>query len=297
MDRLIAMEVFVTVVEAGSMAAAARGLDMTSQMVGRHIQFLERRLGATVLVRTTRQQRLTEAGQFFFQRCKAILDEIAATERSMCAVSSEPSGRLKISAPVTLGTACIAPALVDFMALHPRLTVDLRLDDNIVDLINGGFDAAIRVGALADSGLVARPLAAYKLLVCGSPDYLSRYGTPRCLADLVKHQTLGFAHWPRHGGWQFQLPKSSGLQMPESRLTCNVGGALRVAAVRGFGLIMQPELLMRNDIQNGLLIPVLTDVLAPKLPVQILFHKDRLLLPKMRAFVDFMVSKYSNSFV
>ncbi len=295
MDRLAGMEVFVTVVEAGSMAAAAKRLDMTAQMIGKHIQFLEQRLGASVLIRTTRQQRLTEAGQQFYRSCKAILDQITAAERAMAMAGSETSGRLRITAPVTLGTTCLAPALVDFMALHPRLTIDLHLDDTIVDLVGGGFDAAIRVGALADSGLIARPLAAYRLLVCASPEYLARHGTPQTPADLVDHRTLDFAHWPRHGGWQFQVPRSSGLRMPESRLISNAGAALRVAALRGFGLIMQPELLLREDIQAGRLVPVLVDVLAPTMPVHVLFHKDRQQLPRVRSLVDFLVSRLSKS--
>jgi DNA-binding transcriptional LysR family regulator len=289
------MEVLVTVVEAGSMAAAARRLDMTAQMVGRHIQLLEERLGASVLVRTTRRQRLTSAGHDYYRRCKSILDDISKAERAIVLEQSEPRGRLRITAPVTLGTACLAPALVDFMARHPRLSIDLQLDDSVVDLVGGGFDAAIRVGTLADSGLVARPLAAYELVVCASPEYLRRHGEPASLADLLSHQTLGFAHWPRHGGWQFELPGATGARVPESRLTSNVGAALRTAALSGFGLVMQPAVLLQGDIDAGRLVRVLGRALAPSMPVHLVFPKDRLQLPKMRAFIDFVVANFSES--
>ncbi len=295
MDRLQGMEVFVTVVEAGSMTAAAGRLHMTPQMVGRHVQLLEEHLGVTVLMRTTRRQRLTEAGQDYYQRSKRILDEIGLAERAATLTKSEPRGRLRVSAPVTLGTVCLAPALVDFMKLHPRLIIDLQLDDSVVDLIAGGFDAAVRVGELADSGLVARRLALYRSVVCASPQYLARHGTPADLSDLANHQTLGFMHWPRYGGWQCGLPKGASHLVPESRFTSNVGAALHSAALRGFGLIMQPAVLLQSDIDAGHLVPVLQEVLAPEMPVHVLFAKDRLQLPKVRALVDFVVARFAKS--
>jgi len=295
MDRLLTIEVFVAVVEAGSMAGAARRLDMTAQMVGRYIQALESRLGATVLVRTTRQHKLTEAGQDYYRRCRSILCELETADRAVVDARSEPRGRLRVTAPVTLGTACIAPVLADFMARHPRLTAELLLDDHVVDLVGGGFDVAVRVGALPDSAFVARPLADYRFALCASPGYLARHGRPRSVADLAGHQTLGYAHWPRHGRWHLDIPSTAEVQIEESRFTSNVGAALRAAALRGFGLIMQPVVLLQDDLDAGRLVPVLQEEVSCAMPVHLVFPRDRLQLPKMRAFVDFVVSRLSNS--
>jgi len=295
MDRLLGMEVFVAVVETGSMAAAAEHLKMSGPMVGKHVRALEKRLGASVLARTTRRQKLTEAGHGFYWRCKAILEEVRLAESSVEALRTVPRGRLRVSAPVSFGTVCIAPSLVDYMARYPDLSVELNLGDELVDLVEDGFDAAIRIGALPDSGLVARKLAPYEFVICASPAYLGRAGVPRTPADLATHECLGFMHWRRYQGWRLEGAESGPHPVPQSRLVCNHGPALRTAALAGLGLVLQPLILLSDDIAAGRLIVVLEDTAPPPMPVHLIYPRDRQQLPKVRSFVEFVRHRFGAS--
>jgi DNA-binding transcriptional LysR family regulator len=295
MDRLLGMEVFVDVVEAGSLTAAADKLGMSAPMVGKHIRALEARLGAAVLMRTTRRQSLTEVGRGYYERCKLILDEIRAADTSAQAMRDTPRGRLRISAPVSFGAACLAPALVDYLAAYPEVSTELVLNDRVVDLVEDGFDVAVRIGTLADSGLIARPLAPYAMLICAAPSYLARAGKPKTPADLMRHQCLGFTHWRHRGGWRLGRKDIDKGQVPVSRFESNNGPALRMAALAGFGLVMQPRILVAEDVAAGRLVAVLKNDVPEPMPVNLIYPRDRQQLPKLRTFIEFTLKRFGKT--
>jgi DNA-binding transcriptional LysR family regulator len=292
MDRLRSMEVFVATLDGGSFTAAANALDMSSVMVGKHIRALEERLGARLLTRTTRRQSLTEIGRQYAERCRNILADIKAAESGAEAMHSTPRGVLKVSAPVSYGSLCMATAMTDYLALHPQVSLDLNLNDRVIDLVEEGYDAAIRIGELRDSALVARPLQPYKMLICASPDYLRRAGTPRKPADLASHQCLDFTpisrrmHWNLNGG---------AVEFPASRFRSNNGLALRMAALRGYGILMQSEALLGEDVAAGRLVSLLEEHLPPPSPVALLYPRDQSPTPKMKTFIDFMLARFGPS--
>lgn len=294
MDLLRSMEVFVATVEAGSFSAAAAVLDLSAVMVGRHIQQLEAHLGAPLIQRSTRSHRLTDVGRVFYDDCRKVLEQVRWAESGVERLHAAPRGLLRISAPVTLGGAEIAGHVADFLADYPEVRVELVLSDGFVDLLEEGFDVAIRIGALADDlGLVARPLRAYRMVVCAAPDYLLRHGVPQGLEDLAHHRFLHHLGW-RQSGWRLRGPAGEFPWPEPASLSSNHGPALRLAALRGAGLILQPEVLLAEDIHAGRLVRVLDDFLPEPRPVHLLYAGDRRPLPKLRAFVDYLIERMAS---
>lgn len=294
MDRIQSLQAFVAVVEAGSLTAAADQLDVTSQMVGKHLRALEERLGLTLITRSTRRQSLTEAGRGYYERCRFILDELQRADEQVEAHAEEPRGRLRITAPVTFGTCSVAPAMAEYLAMYPELRVELILNNQVVDLIEDGFDVALRVGPLPDSRLMARPLAPYEMAICAAPSYLKRAGKPRSAAELSAHVCLGFTHWRHRGGWRLGRPDDVA-ELPPSRLVCNHGPALMLAAVQGLGLVMLPRVLVAGELASGRLVELLKAELPPAEPLHVVCTRSALGLPKVRSFVDFMVKRFGSS--
>jgi DNA-binding transcriptional LysR family regulator len=283
------MEVFVAVVDAGSFTAAAEMFAMSPVMVGKHIRQLEEKLGARLLARTTRRQSLTEIGRQYAERCRQILADIKAAESGAEAMRSTPRGTLRISAPVSFGTQRLAPAMTDYLAAHPDVSLDLDLSDRMIDLVEEGYDAAIRIGELRDSTLVARPLTEYRMMLCASPEYLKQAGTPKTPEDLAHHQCLDFAPLNRRVRWNLNGTES---EFPASRFRSNQGQALRMAALRGYGILLQSEALLGEDVASGRLVPVLEEYLPAPRPVSLVYPRDRLATPKMTTFIAFMLERF-----
>ncbi|WP_317205134.1 LysR family transcriptional regulator [Janthinobacterium sp.] len=289
MDKLRSMEVFVAVVDAGSFTAAAEVFQISPVMVGKHIKFLESRLGARLLTRTTRRQGLTEIGQQYCERCRVILAQVAAAETGAEAMRAGPRGKLKLTVPVSFGSEWLAPALTDYLALHADVSLDLSLNDRLVDLVEEGFDAAVRIGALGDSAMVARPLRPYGMAICAAPSYLARCGTPRTPADLARHECLDYTHWNQHVRWQL---KGETGQIWAGRFRSNNGQALRMAALQGFGIVMQAEILLAQDIAAGRLVALLDDYVPTPRPMHLVYPRDRQATPKLSTFIDFMLERF-----
>ena len=289
MDKLRNMEVMVAVVEAGSFAAAARQLDLSAVMVGKHIRQLEEHLGARLFQRSTRQNSLTEVGAAFHEDCRRVLEQVRWAESAVERQRAVPQGLLRVSAPFTLGNEVVAPLVADFLLAHPQVRVELLLTDSVVDLAGEGFDAAVRIGAIADEGLVARPLKPYRMVIAATPGYLARHGRPERLADLARHQCLSHSVWQRRVEWTLR-DGADAVQWPDiARFTCNQGDGLRQAALRGLGLIMQPEVLLAEEIREGRLVPVLTHCVPAPRPVHMVYAPDRRQLPKLARFIEFVV--------
>lgn len=293
MDRLQSMAVFVKAADSGSFSAAGAALGMSSQMVGKHVGALEERLGVKLLNRTTRRQSLTEVGQQYYERCKLVLAEAEAADALALNHSAVPRGRLRISAPVTYGTYCLLPLLGRYLRAHPEVQVELSLNDRLVDLIDDGFEAVIRIGTLGDSSLVARPLAPYRLVACASPDYLAEYGTPHAPAELARHQCLGFTFQSPAAASDWLMLDSESLQYFSrgSRFQVNDARAQRAAARDGLGILLGAEAMLAEDLRRGSLVRLFPQLQMPARPVHLLYASDRRMPPKLRSFVDLVVAE------
>ena len=286
MDKLRCMEVLVSVVETGSFTLAGARLGVTTAMVGRQIRQLEELLGTRLLKRDTRKQSLTDAGLLFYRSAKDILANVARAQEAVHDIDTEPRGRLRVSAPLTMGSSLVAPLLARYQQRFPLVDVELVLDSALVDLIDAGIDLAIRVGALPDSGMVARPLRPYQNRICGAPVYLARAGTPLVWPDLEHHRCLVHQSW--HPAWQ--LADGSQVAWPTGQaFTANDGYALRAAAIEGAGLVLQPEMLLAPAIGNGDLVIVLDAFAPPPLPVHLLYLQDPFPRRRLASLVDFLV--------
>ncbi|ENB4187644.1 MULTISPECIES: LysR family transcriptional regulator [Stenotrophomonas] len=287
MDTLRCMQAFVAVAECGSFAGAAEQLQVSAVMVGKYIQQLEAHLGTGLLQRNTRRQRLTEAGSAYLAGCRQVLEQVQQAEADVAGLQVQPRGLLRVSAPTTWGSCVLAPQLAGLLRAQPQLNVELDLSNRRVDLIEDGFDVAIRVGPLPSQEVVARPLPPYAMSLCAAPSYLRRRGTPRTPADLEGHDCLSHLAWRGGHGWQL----ANGEQVDwEARLTCNDGVALREAAVAGAGLVLQPTALLAGEIAAGRLKPLLRDYLPEPRPMHLIYLPDRRPRPRLQCFVDFVMT-------
>ena len=294
MDRLRSMEVFVAVADAGSFSRAAEGLDLSAVMVGKHVQQLEARLGTRLIQRTTRRQSLTDAGRLFADDCRKVLEQVRWAESSVERLSQTPSGLVRVTAPVTLGGTEVARHLASYLARHPQVRVELVLGDGIANLVEDGFDLAVRIGALADENLVARPLKPYAMVVCASPAYLKRHGRPKAPEDLVRHHCLGHLVWNQRNAWRLMAggdgsPRVAHHWPAASNFSSNQGQALRMAALGGAGLLLQPEVLVADDLAQGRLVRVLDTHLPPPRAVHLMHVQDHRPLPKLKTLVAHLV--------
>nr|WP_199042805.1 LysR family transcriptional regulator [Dyella sp. ASV24] len=294
MDRFESMTVFVEIVRTGSLTATADKLGLSPSMVGKHLNTLEARLGTKLLHRTTRRHQLTEAGALYFERCRDILDRVEAADDDATALRGDPSGQLRIAAPISFGVTQLAPAMATFQAKYPGVDIELVLTDAPVDPVGDGVDLAFRIGPLADSSLVARSLPPYyRMVVCASPDYLARRGTPMTPDDLLTHDCLGHTRWgPRHA-WRFEGPDGPHEVPVTYRLRVDNGPALREAALAGGGIILQPLGLVKTDLETGRLRRLLEGYSARGRDFYLLYARDVELPAKLRAFVEFALDHFS----
>lgn len=289
MDRFESMEVFTRVVELGSFTAAATACRLSPSMVSKHINALEKRLGSTLLNRTTRTLKLTEIGRNYYESCKEILKQINDAETGAEILHGKPRGQLRVSAPIWFGSITLTPLIADFLFEYPEVSVELTLADRFVDIIDEGFDVAIRIGELDDSTYVARKLTEFEVATCASPAYLQKHGTPTHPDELRKFDCLNFTNWKHDGGWK-QLSRNLESTLPNnSRFDANHAQSLRTAAVKGLGLILSPKLLLDQDIKSGALVEVLQDFKPPPRPVNAIYPKERQTMPKLASFVDYLI--------
>jgi len=293
MDRLAAMESFARVASAGSFSRAARGLRLSKSVVSRQIAALEAELGAQLFQRSTRALALTEAGRLYLERVTRILDEIEEADRSVGQLQGAPRGLLRVNAPMSFGFLHLAPAMPDFFARHPDVSIDLSMTDRYVDLVDEGYDIAVRIGALADSSLIVRRLAPCRMAVCASPAYLARRGVPRTPDDLTEHDCLNNTNASAGSEWRFaQADGTVRLVRVSGRLMASNGDALQAAAREGLGLIYLPTFIVGEDLQKGRLQSVLDGYTVADSMVNAVYPHARHLSPKVRAFVDFLAGRF-----
>ena len=297
LDRITGMQVFVRVASLGSFSAAARALGMSPAMATRHVDALEDRLGTRLFFRSTRKLTLTEAGQRHLAATERILAEIEEAEAAAAADVVEPRGTLRLNAPLSFGLRQVMPALADFARGYPALTIDIALTDRFVDLIDEGWDLAIRLGTMRDSSLIARSLAPIRVALCAAPAYLAANGTPRTIADLADHNCLGYTlPTPASAGrWLFGSDRSIAVPV-RGTLVANNGDALREAAVAGQGLIYQPTFILADDIRAGRLVTLTLDKPTPRFgAAHAVYPGGRQPPAKVRTLIDFLAQRWHDA--
>lgn len=293
MDIFRSMQAFVSTVQAGSMSAAAAELRQSPAMVGQHIAALEERLGTRLLNRTTRRQSLTDFGSSYFEQCRDILDRVSLAEEAAELQRTKIQGRLRITAPTTFGAEALMPALGPYRILAPDVELDITLTDRNVDLVDEGFDVAFRIGAMSDSNMIARVLMPYRMAVCAAPDYLARKGMPLHPNELDGHEAIAFTPSAR-SPWRFTRGEEDVQVSPTRMIIVNNGQAVRAAARAGLGIIMQPEILLKHDIEAGSLIPLFPDWRLGERPMWLLYYRDRRMTPRLSSFISFAVSAFGS---
>jgi DNA-binding transcriptional LysR family regulator len=289
MDLLAAMRSFRRVVELGSFSRAAEDLALSPAGLSKQVRQLEEHLGAVLIQRTTRRMSLTETGSRYFAECCRLLDGLHELERSVSETATEVTGRLRVNAPVSFGLTVLSPLLPAFLASHPKLKIDLTLNDQLLDMVGAGFDVSIRVRAeLADSSLVARRLADLEQVICASPTYLTERGTPMQMDDLHQHTCLAYTLADSPTLWTLNGPDGPISIAVQARITANNSLMLRDLLVAGAGVGTLPSFLAYPCIERGELVPVLSDYKFPTRHVFAVYPTARHLQRKVRAFVDFL---------
>lgn len=293
LDAMAGVAAFLAVAERSSFTAAADALGIGRATVGAQVAALEARLGVRLLQRSTRAVRLTEAGRAYQAALAGITDQIRGAERAATAFQTEAVGRLRIAAPPDLGPQHLAPVVARYLAAHPGVSVDLRLSTAPVDLVGEGFDLAIRGALAVEPTLVTRAIGRSPLVVCASPGYLARHGTPAAPPDLADHACLHFSELRWGRVWHFPHGEST-LRVPLlPRLECNDGPTLLAAAVAGAGIALEPAFVVGPALRAGTLVPILQDWPLPAIPLHAVYPAGRQIARKVRGFVDALAAAFA----
>lgn len=288
MDTLTRMRTFVEVVEAGGFSAAARKMGRSKALISKYVRELEDELGARLLNRTTRTLSLTEVGQTYARDATEILQRIDDLQNSVGDAHAAARGRLKVSAPRTFGDGELGRAIMDFVMEEPDITLELHLEDRFVDLVDEGFDVAIRISSLSDSSLIARRLSAFRIVCCASPAVIAAHGRPELPGDLVDLPCVIDVNVNR-GHWPFMVEGERVTIAAKGRVDVNSPNVARQAALAGLGFVMVPHLVVSDDIAAGRLLPVLEAFETSAIAIHAVYPHRRHLSGKVRAFIDFLV--------
>jgi DNA-binding transcriptional LysR family regulator len=288
MDRIEAMRAFVAVVNESSFTRAAERLETSPQLVSKYVSQLETHLGVRLLNRTTRRLNLTEAGTQYHQRVRQVLTDIDDMENQLGDLQTQAQGLLRISAPVSFTIRHMAPLLSEFQKAHPAVGIDLQLNDRKVDIVEEGFDIALRIGHLKSSSLIAKRLAPVRLVLCASPDYLKQHGTPQCPEELSHHRYLQYSYMDIEPGHPLQKWLQAGRQESEGGMVSNNGDVLVEAAIAGAGIALQPTFIAGKAIREGKLKVILPEYEPQPMALYAVYAHRQLLASKVRSFIDFV---------
>ena len=278
------------------MTAAANQLELAKSAISRRLAELEQRLGVELFHRTTRKMTLTDTGRGFYERSRRILDDLSEAEHAVSQAHHELSGVLRIAAPLTFGLLHLGPAITEFATRHPGLQFDLDFNDRQIDLVQEGFDLGIRIAELRDSSLIARKLAEIHSVLCASPSYLNKYGTPQTPEDLLKHRCLEYSYVPPDEQWSFIDETGKIIRLkPVFALRANNGNYLRDAAIAGLGILHQPTFIAYQSIRNGELQPILQNYRFRVVNAYAIYPPTRHLSQRVRRFIDFLVERFSGT--
>ncbi|WP_342620124.1 LysR family transcriptional regulator [Rhodoferax sp. GW822-FHT02A01] len=294
MDKFLEMKTFAAVVDGGSFVQAADALNMSKPAVSRHVAELEQRLGVRLLHRTTRKLSLTEEGRQFYGRCKTVLADVEIAEEEITATSIAVKGLIKVNVPVSFGLWELAPLWPDFMGKYPEIELDITFADRIVDLVEEGYDLAVRIARLPNSSLVSRKLASTRLVLCASPAYLKKNGRPRHPSELTDHTVLSYSLLSTGDQWHFEGPQGGVSVTVKPRMRTNSGDTCIAAARKGKGVVLQPSFMVNADLQTGALVELMPDYRSIEFGIYAVYPTRQHVSPKVRALIDFLVKALKN---
>ena len=296
MDRFLGLTAFVKVVETGSFARAALRLGTSVSTISRHVSELEAHLDARLLNRTTRRLSLTESGRVFHERCVQLLADLEEAEASAGASTIEPRGTLRLTSAITFGARHLAPAIADFVTRFPEMQFDVELSDRAVDLVDEGFDIAVRIGAIGSQNLVGRKIGTTRLVCCAAPAYLARNGEPGMPEDLATHACLTYEYSSLRNTWPFRDRDGGERNVRVAGpVHANNGRFLEALAVEGTGIAYEPDFIVGPDVRAGKLIPILREFQPPSAPIYVVYPSRRHLSAKVRAFTDFLSARFTDA--
>ena len=288
MDKFLEMKTFAAVVDGGSFVQAADALEMSKPAVSRHVAELEQRLGVRLLHRTTRKLSLTQEGHAFYGRCKTVLADVEVAEAEVSAKSIVVSGLLRINVPVSFGLLHLAPLWPAFMSKYPDVVLDISLADRVVDLVEEGYDMAVRIASLPSSSLVSRKLASTRMVLCASPAYLKKHGKPKHPSELAGHAVLSYSLLSVGDRWEFEGAEGKVSVTVNPSMRTNSGDTCRAAALKAKGVILQPSFLVGDDLRSGALIELMPQYRSMAFGVYAIYPTRQYVSPKVRALVDFL---------
>jgi len=293
MDRFLEMKVFAAVAEAGSFTRAADALDMSKAAVSRYVAELEERLGVRLLHRTTRKLSPTTEGEIFQARCRELLANLEDAESEITSRTGAASGLLKANVPVTFGLMHLSSLWPALLAHHPGLMLDLTLSDRVVDLVEEGFDVAVRIGQLPASSLISRKLASTRMILCAAPAYLAARGEPALPAELAAHDVISYSLFAAGENWTFTGALGEQTVRVTPRVRTNSGDTCRAAALLGQGIVLQPSFIVGADLAAGRLVEIMTGWRAGELGVYAVYPSRKFVAPKVRVLIDFLVESFA----
>jgi DNA-binding transcriptional LysR family regulator len=287
------MQTFNAVVDAGSFVKAADALGLSKAAVSRYVVDLESRLGVRLLHRTTRRLSLTDEGQVFYARCKELLAGVAEAEDEITSRSDSASGLLRINAPLTFGNLHLAPLWGAFRSQHPKVRLDVTLSDRLVDLVEEGYDVAIRIATLESSTLVSKRLSTTRMVLCASPQYLEQNGVPTHPHELVQHAVISYSYWSTRDEWKFEGPDGPVSVKTQPCMHTNSGDTCRAAALAHQGVILQPTFLVGTDLAAGSLVELMPGYRSLELGIYAVYPTRKHVSAKVRALVDFLALHFA----
>ena len=293
MDRFLELRTFVEVVDAGSFVGAAEPLEMSKAAVSRYVADLEARLGVRLLHRTTRKLSLTEEGEVFYVRSRELLNALESAESEITSRTGDAIGLLRVNVPVSFGILHLGDAWAAFKALHPQVTFDVTLSDRVVDIVEEGFDLAVRISTLQSSSLISRKLASTRMVLCASPKYLRKHGTPKHPADLAGHRIIAYTYWARNDEWEFEGPEGRVSVRTTPCIRTNNGDTCRAGALAHQGIILQPTFLVGRDLEEGTLVELCPRYRSTELGVYAIYGSRKHVAPKVRLLIDFLVERFA----
>lgn len=293
MENLADIAVFVKVVASGNFTKAAERLGLSRAVISKYLTRLEARLGTRLLNRTTRRLSLTETGAALYEASRGALAQIEEAEFAISQLQTAPRGRLKVTVPMSFGILHVAPAMAEFLAAYPDISVDMTMEDRVVDLVDEGFDLAVRIANLADSSLVAHRFAPSRMTICASPGYLSKHGMPETPDDLAQHNCIVYSYASTPDVWRLTGPDGKEVAVPvRGNFRVNNGLAEREAALNGLGICVTPTFYVGTAIRERRLQVVLNGYRAHELTVYAVYPARQYLSPKVRAFIDFFAARF-----
>lgn len=293
-NKLLEMTIFVAVVDSNSFVEAADKLNMSKQAISRYIQTLEDRLQVRLLQRTTRKMIVTNEGQTFYWQAKAIINATIEAENTLSLDQASPQGMLRVNVPVSFGILHLAPLWQKFLDKYPQIELDITLSDRIVNLLEEGYDLAVRIGNLENSSLISRKLTTTRMIIAASPTYIDQYGMPMHPNDLKQHKIIMYSHWAKKEQWSFNKDNTFHSVNLKASVYCNNGDTCRQIMLQGGGISTQPDFIIGQDIQQDKLVEVLPNYKIENFNIYAVYPSRKLLPLRTRCLIDFLVSELQN---